>query len=76
MWCVRFPRSTGGRVLCVAAGLSLIVYGATHPSLLGLVLMMAGMVPAITGLAGIGLRGGVWPVARLRGGGHVRSDHG
>jgi len=53
MWSSRFLRSTSGRVLRVAAGLSLIVYGGTHPSLLGLVLMMVGMVPAVTGLAGI-----------------------
>jgi len=51
----KFLRSMPGRLLRVLVGLSLIVYGATHPSLLGLVLMMVGMVPTITGLAGIRL---------------------
>jgi hypothetical protein len=50
---VRFMRSFRGRALRVAVGLWLVAYGATHPSLLGLVLMMVGMVPAVTGLAGI-----------------------
>ncbi len=53
MWSSKFLRSVPGRVLRVAAGLSLVVYGGMHPSLLGLVLMMVGMVPAVTGLAGI-----------------------
>jgi len=53
MWSTNFLRSTPGLLVRLAAGLSLIVYGATHPSLLGLVLMMVGMVPAVTGLAGI-----------------------
>jgi hypothetical protein len=46
-------RSVPGRVLRVAIGLWLIAYGFTTASLFGLVLMMAGMVPAVTGLAGI-----------------------
>lgn len=49
----KFLRSMPGRILRVVAGLSLIVYGGMHPSLPGLVLMMVGMVPAVTGLAGI-----------------------
>jgi len=53
MWCTALRRSTPGRVLCVVAGLSLVVYGGSHPSLLGLVLMMVGIVPAVTGLASI-----------------------
>jgi hypothetical protein len=52
MWFVRFMRSMPGRVLQVATGLALIVYGSTQGSLFGLVLMMVGMVPAVTGLAG------------------------
>ena len=48
---VTFLRSTPGRVLRVAVGCLLIAYGATHMSLIGLILMMAGMMPAITGLA-------------------------
>ena len=53
MWVVRFLRSMPGRVLRVALGLWLIAYGTTHASLLGLVLMMVGIVPAVTGVAGI-----------------------
>jgi hypothetical protein len=48
-------RSVPGRLLRVALGLWLIGFGATHPSLFGLVLMMVGMVPAVTGFAGISL---------------------
>ena len=50
---VNFVRSTAGRVLRVIAGFTLIVYGSTHASLVGLVLMMIGVVPLVTGLAGI-----------------------
>ena len=53
MWVVRFMRSVPGRVLRVALGFWLISYGLTHASLLGLVLMMVGIVPAVTALAGI-----------------------
>lgn len=55
MWFVRVMRSVLGSALQVALGLWLVAYGSTHASLFGLVLMMAGMVPAVTGLAGIGL---------------------
>jgi hypothetical protein len=37
----------------VVIGFVLIYYGATHPSLFGIVLMMIGMVPAVTGIAGV-----------------------
>ncbi|OFW13427.1 MAG: hypothetical protein A3F70_11100 [Acidobacteria bacterium RIFCSPLOWO2_12_FULL_67_14] len=50
---IDFLRSTTGRIGRVAVGLALIAYGATHPSLVGLVLMMIGIVPAVTGLAGV-----------------------
>ena len=63
----KFMRSVAGRALEVGVGLWLIAYGTTHPSLFGLVLMMAGMVPAVTGLAG-GLTGEIVirrPVSRL-----------
>ena len=50
---IRFLRSRPGRVVKVAVGLWLLVYGATQSSLLGLLLMMAGIVPLVTGLAGI-----------------------
>jgi hypothetical protein len=52
---IRFRRFVPGRLLRVALGVWLIAFGATHESLFGLVLMMAGMVPAVTGLAGISL---------------------
>jgi hypothetical protein len=55
---IRFMRSVPGRALEVGIGLCLIVYGSTHASLFGLVLMMAGMVPTVTGLTG-GLTGEV-----------------
>ena len=50
---IQFLRSTTGRITRIAAGLALIYFGATHPSLMGLVLMMIGIVPAVTGAAGI-----------------------
>jgi hypothetical protein len=53
MWFVRFMRSMTGRLLRVAVGLSLVAYGSTQASLVGLVLMMIGMVPAVTGVASI-----------------------
>ncbi|MBI3047623.1 MAG: DUF2892 domain-containing protein [Acidobacteria bacterium] len=53
MWCSKLLRSTPARMLLVIVGLSLIVWGSTHPSLTGLVLMMVGMVPTVSGLAGI-----------------------
>lgn len=54
-----FYRSVPGRVLRMGLGVSLVAYGGTHPSLAGLVLMMLGMVPMVTGLAGICLLEGV-----------------
>jgi len=53
MWCAQFLRSMPGRIVLVLVGLSLVVWGSRHPSLTGLVLMMAGMVPTVTGIAGI-----------------------
>lgn len=50
---IEFLRSTPGRIVRVVLGFALIYYGATHASLLGIVLMMIGMVPAVTGIAGI-----------------------
>lgn len=50
---IDFLRSTQGRVFRIAVGVALIAYGATHVSLAGLVLMMVGIVPAVTGIAGI-----------------------
>ena len=48
-----FMRSTAGRLVKVAVGVWLMVYGVTHASLFGLVLMMVGVVPLVTGAAGI-----------------------
>ena len=52
---IGFMRSMPGRLLRVALGVWLIGFGATHPSLFGLVLMMVGVVPIVTGFAGISL---------------------
>jgi hypothetical protein len=52
-------KSTPGRFLRGAVGLWLLVYGLTHASLLGLVLMMVGIVPLVTAVAGICLIGEV-----------------
>lgn len=76
---IRFLRSRLGRVLRIAAGVALIAYGTTHPSQMGLVLMLVGIVPLVTGIAGICL---FEELARVRtrrtrsalGGRHVRSD--
>lgn len=67
MWFIRFMRSVSGRLLRVALGVWLIAFGATHESLFGLVLMMAGTVPAVTGLAGIYLLEEVMKGRRARG---------
>ncbi len=50
---IRFMRSTAGRIARVVCGVWLMLYGALSGTLVGLVLMMAGMVPAVTGIAGI-----------------------
>jgi len=55
MWFLRFMRSVPGRVARVMVGLSLIAYGSHQVSLLGLVMMMVGIVPAVTGAAGVSL---------------------
>ena len=52
---IGFMRSVPGCLLRVALGVWLIGLGATHPSLFGLVLMMVGVVPTVTGFAGISL---------------------
>ena len=64
---IGFMRSVPGRLLRVALGVWLVGFGATHPSLFGLVLMMVGVVPIVTGLAGISLFEEVvksWPARR------------
>ena len=53
MGLIRFLTSMPGRILKVAIGFWLIVYGGQQASMWGLVLMMIGVVPAVTGIAGI-----------------------
>ena len=62
----RFLESTPGRLLRIVVGLTLVIYGSGHHSLWGLVLMMAGMVPAVTGFAGICLLAGGGTSRRTR----------
>lgn len=50
---INFLQSTPGRISRVTVGIALVAYGVTHASLLGLVLMMIGIVPAVTGIAGV-----------------------
>lgn len=50
---IPFLKSMPGRVLKVTIGLSLIAYGSQHASMWGLVSMMVGVVPSVTGFAGI-----------------------
>lgn len=50
---IRFLRSVPGRVLRVVIGLLVVTYGATQASMVGLIMMIVGMVPAVTALAGV-----------------------
>ncbi len=52
---IHAAQSSVGRVLQAAAGGWLLVEGAELSSLAGLVMMMAGVILAVTGFAGIGL---------------------
>lgn len=45
---LEFMRSMPGRILRVAVGLTLLWFGATQATLLGLVLMMMGLIPVVT----------------------------
>ena len=54
---IAFFRSPLGQAVRVVIGFALIVYGSTLASLVGLVLMMVGMVPAVTGLVDMCLTG-------------------
>ncbi|MET0213734.1 MAG: YgaP-like transmembrane domain [Vicinamibacterales bacterium] len=58
MTVIDFFGSPLGRVARLAVGFALIAYGSTLASLMGLVLMMVGMVPAVTGLVDMCLIGG------------------
>jgi hypothetical protein len=73
---IQFLRSVPGRIARVVLGTALIAYGATHPSLYGLVLMMVGMVPAVTGVAGICLLDEVLKVRGSKTLAHRKPQHG
>jgi hypothetical protein len=75
MHVIDWLRSGTGRIARIIVGFALIYFGATHASLLGLVLMMVGMVPAVTGVAGICLFDEP-STARGRPPGHVRPHEG
>ena len=51
----KFCASTPGRVLQVLAGGDLVWFGATDHTLIGLVTMMIGLVPVVTGLTNLWL---------------------
>ena len=53
MWFVTFMRSGPGRITRAMFGVWLILHGALSASLTGVALMMVGVVPAVTGIAGI-----------------------
>lgn len=53
MWLIRFMRSTPGRITKAVIGVWLMLLGALSGTLAGLVLVMVGIVPAVTGIAGI-----------------------
>jgi hypothetical protein len=50
---ISFMHAPAGRVLRVAIGASLLWYGAGDESLFGLMVMMLGLVPVVTGIAGV-----------------------
>ena len=50
---IRFLRSVPGRVLRIVIGLLLMTYGATQASMVGLIMMIVGMGPAVTAIAGV-----------------------
>ena len=66
MLVVHFLRCKAGRLLKVAVGVWLLAEGVTFATLGGLVMMMAGVFLAVTGLAGIWFKDGVtaWPTAQ------------
>jgi hypothetical protein len=73
---IEFLQSGTGRVVRVAIGFALIYYGATHASLFGIVLTMVGMVPAVTGIAGICLLDELIKARFATGAGHARPREG
>jgi hypothetical protein len=50
---IRFMHAPAGRLLRVAIGALLLWYGAGDESLLGLMAMMLGLVPVVTGIVGV-----------------------
>jgi hypothetical protein len=53
MTLIGFMHTPAGRVFRVAIGASLLWYGAGDESLIGLMLMMLGLVPVVTGVIGV-----------------------
>jgi hypothetical protein len=53
MWFVDLLCSRAGRVLRVVGGTWLLMQGMSRPTLEGLMMTMAGIVIAVTGLAGV-----------------------
>ena len=52
---IAFMQSPVGRVLRIVIGFALLWYGARSESLIGLMLMMLGLVPVVTGVLGVSL---------------------
>jgi hypothetical protein len=75
MLVVRFLRSNTGRLLKVAAGVWLLAAGMTVSTLGGLVMMMAGVFLAVTGLAGICFTDGVSTWTTRQTPSHAHRDH-
>jgi hypothetical protein len=50
---ITFMRSPAGRITRVALGGLLLFYGAQDDSLMGLMLMIVGLVPVVTGVTGV-----------------------
>jgi hypothetical protein len=50
---ISFMRSPAGRVTKVAIGGLLLWFGANDDSLVGLMLMIVGLVPVVTGVTGV-----------------------
>jgi hypothetical protein len=50
---IRFLQSPAGRIVRIAIGFALLWYGARNESLIGLMLMMLGLVPVVTGVLGV-----------------------
>ena len=72
---VHLLRSNAGRLLKVAIGVWLLAAGTTVATLGGLVMMMAGVFLAVTGLAGICFTDGVSGWTTRQTPSHAHRDH-